>query len=296
MHLSYVSIIIPTYNDWDRLALCCKALEHQTYPKENFEVIVINNGPDDSIPVGLIMPESFKIISEKKLGSYAARNSGLLLSKGEIIGFTDSDCIPAPDWIQNAVDYFIANKHCSRIAGKVDFYFKKGKPNDVELLETLFSFDQNYYVNTHGMGATANMFSYKKVFDAIGMFRDDMMSGGDLDWGKRAKAAGYRIDYVTNVRVMHPARSTFDELKSKARRVGGGHGLLHASQKQTNFQLTLKFLKNLKPGMREMLFIFRQSKISIKSKTNIFLMRYQLQVIKAFERFKVSMGKDPQRS
>jgi hypothetical protein len=139
------------------------------------------------------------------------------------------------------------------------------------------------------------MFSYKHVFDAIGGFNAEMMSGGDLEWGKRAKAAGYNIDYVTTVVVKHPARSTFQELKSKARRVAGGHSQIALSRKPTKLQLTWTFMKGLKPNLKETIFIYRQNKMGIKSKTKIFLMCYQLQVIRALERFKVSMGKKPQR-
>jgi glycosyltransferase involved in cell wall biosynthesis len=296
MQEPFVSVIIPTYNDWDRLALCLGALEKQTYPKERFEVIVVNNHPDDSIPASFTIPDGFRVLTEKKSGSYAARNAGLLQSKGDILGFTDSDCIPSLNWIKSAVDYFNTNKKCSRIAGKVEFYFKHEKPNDVELLEALFSFNQNYYVTKHGMGATANMFSYKNVFDAIGGFNAEMMSGGDLEWGKRAKAAGYNIDYVTTVIVKHPARSTYKELKSKARRVAGGHSQIALARKPTKFQLAWILMKSLKPKLKETIFIYRQKKIGIVKKTKIFLMCYQLQVIRALEKFKVSMGKKPQRS
>ena len=295
MQQPFVSIIIPTYNDWNRLKLCLQALQNQTYAQDNFEVIVVNNHPDDTVPADFIIPEGVTILREKKSGSYAARNTGLKKSIGVILGFTDSDCIPSPEWIESAVSYFNAHKHCNRIAGKVNFFYQPLKPNDVELMETLFSFDQNYYVNTHGMGATANMFSYRYVFDAIGGFRDDMMSGGDLEWGKRARGAGYNIHYVPTVIINHPARSTFEEVKSKARRVAGGHSQISAVRKRTSLQLTWRFVKSLKPKFKETVFIYRQNKIGIKSKTKIFIMRYQLQVIRALERFKVSMGKKPQR-
>ena len=45
----FVSIMIPVYNDRDRLTLCLAALEHQTYPKDQYEVIVIDNGSDHSL-------------------------------------------------------------------------------------------------------------------------------------------------------------------------------------------------------------------------------------------------------
>jgi cellulose synthase/poly-beta-1,6-N-acetylglucosamine synthase-like glycosyltransferase len=295
MHAAYVSIIIPTYKDWHRLALCVEALAKQTYPKANFEVIIINNDPGDSMPPAFVMPDGYRVITEAKSGSYAARNAGLGIAKGDIIGFTDSDCIPDPDWIKNAVSYLEGNKQCSRIAGKIDFYFKGAKPNNVELLEMLFSFDQRYYVKTYGMGVTGNMFSYKAVFQDVGDFNESLMSGGDLEWGRRAQAAGYNIHFVPDVIVKHPARSSFSELKSKARRIAGGHSLLASSGKKEYLKFFWKLIRSFKPNLRETLFIYKQKRIAIRSKTIIFLMRYRLQVIRALEKFKVNMGKNPER-
>lgn len=94
MEDKYVTIIIPAYHDWYRLSLCLNALAKQTYPHNKFEVIIINNDADDQVSADFVLPENCKIIVEEKSGSYAARNTGLKIAKGEIIGFTDSDCIP----------------------------------------------------------------------------------------------------------------------------------------------------------------------------------------------------------
>ena len=45
----FVSVIIPVYNDPERLKTCLQALEEQTYPKSAYEVIVVDNGSDESI-------------------------------------------------------------------------------------------------------------------------------------------------------------------------------------------------------------------------------------------------------
>jgi|SRR5688500_3918586 len=295
MQRTYVSIIIPTYNDWERLALCVAALAVQSYPRDSFEVIIVNNKPDDNIPEGFTLPDHFRIVAEEKPGSYAARNKGLCIASGDIVGFTDSDCIPEPDWIKNAVLHFETNKNCSRIAGKIDFYFKEVKPNHVEQLESLFSFNQDKYVERQGMGVTANMFSRKSVFNTVGNFNEKLMSGGDLEWGRRANAAGCSIHYVATVIVKHPARSTFAELKSKARRVAGGHSQIGVYKKSTFLILAWKLILAFKPNLKETIFIYRQKKLGVKSKTIIWAMRYNLQVTRALEKFKVKRGKPPAR-
>ena len=225
MQITFVSIIIPTYNDWHRLSLCLAALANQSYPKEAFEVIVINNNSKDSMPDGFSLPEGYIVITENKPGSYAARNAGIRIAKGEIIGFTDSDCLPDVDWIQNAVLHFQANKILRRIAGKIQVFSKTPKVTTAEKYDKLYAFRQQRYVAESGTCVTANMFSYKSVFEAVGLFNEDQLSWGDLNWGTKAYKAGYPIDYADNVIVNHPARS-WRELVKKEKRLAGGIALL----------------------------------------------------------------------
>src|SRR5688500_5776142 len=159
MYNKYVSIIIPTYQDWARLSLCVNALSKQTYPKDLFEVIIVNNNPDDNTPANFYVPENFTILIEEKPGSYSARNAALKIAKGEIVGFTDSDCIPDQDWIRNAVDYFANHKSCSRIAGRISIFYKGSKPTAAELYNTLFSFPQKNHAEGNGTSVTANLFT-----------------------------------------------------------------------------------------------------------------------------------------
>ena len=51
---SFVSVIIPVYNDTERLKRCLGALENQTYPKNLYEVVVVDNGSDDNVE-GLVL-------------------------------------------------------------------------------------------------------------------------------------------------------------------------------------------------------------------------------------------------
>lgn len=292
----FVTIIIPTYKDWGRLSLCINALSDQKFPAEDFEVIIVNNHSSDLPPDNFTLPDNFSLITESKPGSYAARNAAILRSKGSIIGFTDSDCIPDQNWIQNAVAYFISHPDCKRIAGKISLFYRQQKLTNVELYETVYAFNQHLYVKKDGTSVTANMFTYKNVLDEVGIFDEKQLSGGDYEWNIRAKNAGFKIDYVDNVIVKHPARYYMHELTKKARRVGGGQASFN-STKSSLMASFFQFVYDLRPPVNSLgLIATKGSKMNFVQKSTVFFIRYYLNVLSAYEKFKVSAGKKPVRA
>ena len=213
--LPFVSVIIPTYDDWDRLKKCLFALSNQTYPQNRFEVIVINNNPNDTVPDDI---KKYKciILKEIEIGSYAARNRGISFSKGDILAFTDSDCIPDTFWIEKAVIRF--NKGCDRIAGFIDIFPMKTNANLAEMYDIIFGFDQEVSAS-NGLSVTANMFAKKSLFERYGSFNNLLFSGGDTEWSRRVYSEGVSIVYASDVIVKHPARKSLKELFEKRYRV-----------------------------------------------------------------------------
>ncbi len=289
-----VSIIIPTYNDWKRLSSCIKALSDQTFSKDMFEVIIVNNNPNNAAPENFLLPENCKVIAEGTPGSYAARNAALRIAKGEIIGFTDSDCIPDKNWIENAVAYFTNNNDCSRIAGKVSIFFESTNPSSTELYDKVYAFNQKGYVS-FGTGVTANLFTYKYLFSKVGFFDENLMSGGDYFWGTQAHKKGYKIDYVKDVIVNHPARGTLRELIKKERRVGGSQAIFLYKNNGLVINV-IQFIKELRPRIGTLKQILNKGKeLTFNDKIYIFLLRHYLLIIRAYEKLRVQMGKKPNR-
>lgn len=215
----FVSVIIPTYHDWKRLQCCLDALEQQTYAKENFEIIVVNNDPNDQPPVELALPENCLLIEESKPGSYAARNEGISIAKGEIIAFTDSDCIADKGWILSSVKHL--EQGAERLAGRVELFFKSKRHSVSEIYEKAFSFDQELTAS-YGGAITANMITRKKNFAIVGLFDSNLMSGGDNEWAGRAEAMGIKVVYAKDSIVYHPARDNIKDLIKKKKRVAAG--------------------------------------------------------------------------
>jgi glycosyltransferase involved in cell wall biosynthesis len=294
----FVSVIIPVFNDGDRLKICLDALENQTYPTSLYEVIVVDNGSDPEENIEGIAAQFGQAIakSETAPGSYAARNKGISLAKGEVIAFTDADCIPHPDWIANGVKHLLRSHNCGLVAGKIEIFFKNpNRVTPVELYESITAFPQKQLLEKRRYGATANLFTFKKVIEQIGCFNPNLKSNGDVDWGKRVFACGYNQVYAEDACVQHPARHSFGQLYKRTIRLAGG---VYDLQKQKNHSVlkrNLLFIKELAldliPPLMFVFNAFGDSRLpTINQKLKVSLVMFFVRYATAWELLKLKAG------
>lgn len=218
-----VSIVIPVFNDWERLEACLEALERQTYPVDRFEVLVVDNGSDSAVPDGTARYVNVTVLHEPKPGSYAARNRGLASAVGEVLAFTDSDCVPRADWLERGVARLRTTENPGFVGGKIELFFRNPRrPNAAEIYESVVAFPQEIEVTRGRRSVTANMMTLRSVLDEVGTFDDRLRSGGDLELTRRISDAGFEATYGDDVVVRHPARASLAELFRKQRRVARG--------------------------------------------------------------------------
>ncbi|WP_129633678.1 exopolysaccharide biosynthesis glycosyltransferase EpsD [Candidatus Oscillochloris fontis] len=97
-----LSIVIPTYNRLPRLKQVIAALEGQTYPMTDVEVIVVSDGSTDGTHEylrDLTTRLNLCFVPQANAGPAAARNNGIRNAHGEIIIFVDDDVVPSPDLV-----------------------------------------------------------------------------------------------------------------------------------------------------------------------------------------------------
>lgn len=218
MDFPFVSVIIPVYNDGDRLVRCLNALYfQQRYPYSRYEVIVVNNSTEAIEPICQPFP-NVRYCWELKPGSYAARNRGIAHARGEILAFTDSDCIPHRDWLVEGVRSLQAHPQAGIVGGHIEFFFRGDRPTVVEYADSVCYLQQPVYVSRDHYGATANLFTWRKVIEQVGGFDERLLNLGDKEFGQRVYGAGWAVEYVPGAIVFHPARATLQELLGKARR------------------------------------------------------------------------------
>ncbi len=212
------SVIVPAYNAETTMNKLLDSLVNLDFPKDKYEIIIVDNNSIDKTRE-IVKKYPVTLIEQKKIqSSYASRNLGIKKSKGEILAFSDADCIVDKDWLKNAVKALKENPIIDIIGGKV--IFLSGKDN------TFSYFDRNHHLNQHrycceGWCLTANLITKKKTFDKIGLF-GDYFSGGDFEWSRRATQKGLKLRYFYNIIVYHKTRDTFRGLIEKRLKAGYG--------------------------------------------------------------------------
>ena len=219
----FISVIIPVFNDCARLGICLAALSRQSYPKDCTEIVVVDNGLNDGIELLVKQYSSVILIKEVKPGSYSARNAGIARAQGEVIAFTDADCIPGDDWIEKGVSRLTGTSGCGLVTGDLELFFKNPqKPTPVELFCDSFSEGRESILKEVRWGATANIFTYREVINRVGRFNEVLKSGGDFEWGNRVFLSGFTLLHAPEVKVRHPARNSFSQLYWWHTRLIGG--------------------------------------------------------------------------
>ena len=224
----FASVIVPVYNDAARLTTCLRALGRQTYPADRYEVIVVDNGSDASVaPAVAAVLRHARVVSEPRPGSYAARNRGLAAAQGEVIALTDSDCIPAVEWLEEGVRALLQTPNCGLVGGRIDIFFgDQAHPTPVEVFSAMTARRQEQFISIDHFCETANLFTSRAVLEKVGSFEPALRARGDVVFGQRVFAAGYRQLYAARAVVTHPAPRSLGELRRRtARLVGGKHDI-----------------------------------------------------------------------
>jgi glycosyltransferase involved in cell wall biosynthesis len=216
-----VSVIVPVRNSEAGLASLLARLEEQTLARDAYEVIVVDDrSDDDTAGVAERSGVARVVRAERHGGSYVARNLGARASRGAVLAFTDSDCLPDARWLESGLAA-VRDGGADLVAGEVDVPLG-GNPSAAALVDFSRSLDQERCALKEGFGATANLLVTRSVFERVGGFNERLISGGDTEFGHRATAAGARLAYEPGVIVVHEPRARARQLARKGFRLGYG--------------------------------------------------------------------------
>ena len=227
MPKSTVSVVVPHFNDLNGLENCLLALSKQTYPRELVQVIVAdNNSPGLYDELVRVVGDRARLVVVEARGAGPARNGGVDVATGEILAFTDSDCVPDSRWLEEGV---LALRNWDFVGGRVTVAVDDpAKMTEVEAFERVFAFDFETYINKKGFTGAGNLFCARELFHRVGGFRAQVSE--DVEWSQRARSMGLRLGYAPAAMVAHPARRNWADLWKKWDRVNRETYALHLEQ------------------------------------------------------------------
>jgi GT2 family glycosyltransferase len=209
------AVIIPHFNDLERLERCLAALVTQDL--NGTEIVVADNAtPADMAPLHAAYPQ-VRFVTQPERGAAAARNKGVEVTSAPWIFLLDADCVPSEGWLARARE--ITTGEASVVSGgRIEVFDETPAPRSgAEAFETVFAFDQERYIREDGFSVTANLVAARPVFEATGPMIVGLSE--DVDWCRRAVAAGATLRYDPALVVAHPTRPDWPALQKKWRRM-----------------------------------------------------------------------------
>jgi glycosyltransferase involved in cell wall biosynthesis len=287
----FVSVIVPVRNRMEKLRQCLDALGRQSYPKDRYEIIVVDNDSSQDLQAICAGCGGVVYVKEPGIGSYAARNAGIRASKGDVIAFTDSDCIPSRGWLACGVRDLIA-LDCDIIGGRVEYFPSSNeKLNIFEIFEEvrLSLARQEAFVKGNS-AVTANVITHRASFERTGLYDSSLRSLGDIVWANQAVKKGLKLKYSADAVVYHSRRNTRRDVVLKVKRAASGTQNLKLRQGQWKSAIyDLGWESPLSPSiLRFALFCPRIR--GFAKRFWFVVLTYHCSLVATAERIKVSLG------
>lgn len=206
-----VSIVIPTHNSESTIKECLESVMRLDYPREKFEVIIVDDSEDDTKQVAMDYDVTILCL---KAPPGAKRNFGVKKARGDIVAFTDSDCIVREDWLKNLTKYFTFN--VGGVGGPN--LTPENDPYTAKCIGLALSswfgsggirYARTYkYVRTIDHNPTCNSAFWKSVYEEVGGFNENSWPTEDVELDYRVRKGGYELIYAPDVVVWHRRRSS----------------------------------------------------------------------------------------
>jgi glycosyltransferase involved in cell wall biosynthesis len=197
----FCSVVIPALNEQDAIERCLVSLNNQTYPRDKYEIIVVDNGSSDATH-SIAAKYADRVLDKPGVNVGAVRNYGARHATGDILICTDSDCLFDRTWIESGV---------SLLQGYPDHVFGGGlKSGDnstwIERCWLLNDQGENTRQQKDLMGSC--IFIWNSIFMKVGSFREDVTSGEDTELSKALVAMGKTVSIDKALSIVHLGNAT----------------------------------------------------------------------------------------
>jgi glycosyltransferase involved in cell wall biosynthesis len=219
-----VSVIVCSYNGAQTLDDCLTSLRHLNYP--NYEVVLVDDGSKDNTPEIAAKHPWIVSVRQVNKGLSVARNVGAATATGEILAYTDSDCMADPDWLYYMVGTLLSGDYAGvggpNISPPAQNWVQAcvaaapGGPSHVLLTDV---------VAEHIPGC--NMAFHRWAFDRVGGFDPEYRKAGDdVDFCWRLQQSGGVIAFSPAAIVWHYRRFTLQAFRKQQEGYGEAESML----------------------------------------------------------------------
>jgi cellulose synthase/poly-beta-1,6-N-acetylglucosamine synthase-like glycosyltransferase len=202
-----ISIIVPAYNAGDTIADRIGALQHQSIAQSEYEIIVVDDGSSDDT-AQLARQTGVRLMCQTHQGPGAARNLGANVARGELLMFTDADCCPTPDWVEQLRRPF-ANPDVMGAKGVYRTHQKDWMPRFIQA-----EFEEKYrrmrrlpridFIDTYSAAYR------RELFCKFGGFSTEhpYPTIEDMEFSFRLAEQGYNLQFAPDAIVYHRHRAS----------------------------------------------------------------------------------------
>lgn len=215
--LPTISIIIPVGNDVPGLVTTLSSLQQAEGYGPTVEVIVCNDGGSEAVSRAARESGCVEALLAVNRGSYAARNAGIALARGQALAFLDADQHVDHNWIKQGLQGLDTADY---VGGKIVIEMP-ANGDRWHLYDQIHAFPVQDYLRRKHFAPTANLFVRRHVVDEVGAFNPALRSGGDWEFGARVASRGFRQAYRAEAITYHASRSREEQFK-KLRRTASG--------------------------------------------------------------------------
>ncbi|PKL59312.1 MAG: glycosyl transferase [Methanomicrobiales archaeon HGW-Methanomicrobiales-4] len=181
-----ISIVVPSFNEEERIDGCLASLTHQTVPRDQYEIIVVDGGSKDNTrTIAEKYADTVFIQTSPKVGG--ARNDGAMIAKGDILVTTDADTYLPPDWLER-IERGFADPRVVMLYGPVRPIERTIKNRCYLFLANTFA-GIGYLTGTIHFTLGCNSAFRRDAFMQAGMYRVSD-AGDDLEIAHRMKKIG----------------------------------------------------------------------------------------------------------
>jgi glycosyltransferase involved in cell wall biosynthesis len=229
--MNFVSVIVPCYNEEKNIGLLLEALNNQNFPKESFEIIIVDGESTDKTIDEIkkyqksIPQLDIKIVTNPKKNIPSAVNMGIKKSVGEIIVRMDAHSIPDINYIKYCVEN-LNNEIAANVGGRWNIIpGSSTKMGNCIALAAAHPFgvgDAKYrYSETASYVDTVPFGSFKRsLVEEIGYFDENLLANEDYEFNVRIRNSGRKIYFDPRIQTKYIARANLIDLSKQYWRYG----------------------------------------------------------------------------